>query len=422
MFILRSLQAAKFDALVKVVIQTNPFYTQKLNAAGFTRGQPPKLIDIDDIPYTTKQEFATDQETNPPFGTNLSFPPEHYSRMHQTSGTTGRPLYWLDTIDSWDWWLGCWMEIYEAACVTADDRVFVAFSFGPFIGFWTAFEAGERLGALMLSGGGLSSKQRLETMRELQATVLICTPTYALRLAEVARQEGIALTDIPIRVSIHAGEPGASIPNVRTRIETAWGAPCVDHAGATEIGAWGYSCGVDNHMHINEAEFVAEVIDPHTLEPGTISDGAQRGELVLTNLGRVGSPVIRYRTGDLVELLRTPCECGRSTAHLRGGVLGRIDDMMVVRGINVFPTALENIVREFDEIDEFEVAVRQTAQMADLQIRIEVTAENPGLVRDELGRRVHDKLNLKPSVELVEQQTLPRYELKAHRFKTEKQE
>ncbi len=408
----------KFQALMERVMRDNPFYRAKYEPLGFSARRPPTFDELPHLPFTLKSELIDDQQRHPPFGRNLTFPLSRYTRVHQTSGTTGRPLRWLDTAESWQWWLDCWQEIYRAAEVSPDDRIFVAFSFGPFIGFWTAFEAGQRLGALVMPGGGLSSKQRLETLLENDATVLVCTPTYALRLAEVAKENGIDLASSAIRVTIHAGEPGASVPNVKSRIEAAWGARCVDHAGATEVGAWGYSCGERNHMHINEDEFIAEVIDPEThapVEPD--ADGVQRGELVLTNLGRVGSPVIRYRTGDLVELTRQPCPCGRPTAVLRGGVLGRIDHMFIIRGINVFPSALENLIRAFPEIEEFEVGVEHHRAMAELVIRIEVNGERPADVAAALQQHVHERLNLRPVVRVVDRGSLPRYELKARRFK-----
>ena len=268
------------------------------------------------------------------------------------------------------------------------------------------------------SGGGLSSKQRLETLLELDATVLVSTPTYALRLAELAAEEGYDLAASAVRLTIHAGEPGASVPNVRRRIEQEWGARCVDHAGATEMGAWGFSCGTETNMHVNELEFVAEVIDPETREPApTGPDGVQAGELVLTNLGRIGSPLLRYRTGDLVDLVRGGCPCGRHTAYLRGGVKGRIDGMVVVRGINVFPSALENIVREFPEIAEFEVTVERYQEMAELAVKIEVGGADPERTAGALRDRIHRQLSLRPRVAIAEPGSLPRYELKARRFK-----
>jgi phenylacetate-CoA ligase len=411
-------QASAFDELIREILAHNPFYREKLAAVGFAASRPLTLADLSRVPFTLKHELVEDQAAHPPFGRNLTYPIERYTRLHMTSGTTGRPMRWLDTPESWQWWLDCWKEVYRAAGVRADDRVFVAFSFGPFVGFWTAFEAGQQLGLLMLAGGGLSSKQRLETLLELEATVLVSTPTYALRLAELAAEQGYDLPASAVRLTIHAGEPGASVPNVRRRIEQVWGARCVDHAGATEVGAWGFGCGVGTNMHVNELAFVSEVIDPETLEPAPTDPGAmQSGELVLTNLGRAGSPLLRYRTGDLVDLVRGGCPCGRSTAYLRGGVKGRIDGMVVVRGINVFPSALENLVREFPEITEFEVTVERHHEMAELAVRIEVIGESPARTAQALQSRIHRQLSLRPRVDIAEAGSLPRYELKARRFK-----
>ena len=233
--------------MMEHVLGSNPFYQAKYSDLHV----PTPVITLGDIsalPFTEKSELVSDQERNPPYGTNLTHPVSAYTRVHQTSGTSGHPLRWLDTAEIWAWWLDCWVEIYKTAGVTSEDRLFIPFSFGPFIGFWAAFEAGPRLGALTIPAGGLTSEQRVEKLLEYEATVLVCTPTYALRLAQVARESGRDLADGPVRITIHAGEPGASLPNVRSQIESAWGAHCFDHAGATEVGAWGYGCGEGDHM------------------------------------------------------------------------------------------------------------------------------------------------------------------------------
>lgn len=414
-------QEAPLDSMLEQVLASNPFYQRKY-APHFTTDRPPTSADLSELPFTEKSELVEDQEANGPYGTNLTQPLPDYTRIHQTSGTTGTPLRWLDTPESWSWWLDCWVEVFRAAGVTREDRIFIPFSFGPFIGFWAAFEAGPRLGALTIPAGGLTSEQRVGKLLEYDATVLVCTPTYALRLAQIARDAGQDLRASAVRITLHAGEPGASLPNVKARIEHEWGAECFDHAGATEVGAWGYGCGHENRMHVNENAFVAEVIDPESLVPAPLSeDRTQRGELVLTNLGRVGSPVIRYRTGDLVELSRDPCPCGRSTAWLRGGVLGRVDQMVTVRGVNVYPAALDNIVRGHPMIDEYEAFVRTDRSMAELVLRIEIRHDGGDDGGDgaaeSLAADVHARLQLRPTVEVAEPGSLPRYELKSRRFK-----
>lgn len=417
----RSTQAQRFESLMRRVLAENPFYRNKYERAGVTAARPPRLQDLDQLPPTTKAELAADQELRPPFGSNLTWPPERYSRLHHTSGTTGRPLRWLDDPESWQALLDCWHQVYRAAAVDAADRVYIAFGFGPFLGFWTAFEAAQQLGALTIPGGGLGSQQRLRSMLDHEVTVLACTPTYALRLVETAREMELDLASSPLRVTIHGGEPGANIASVKSRLETAFGARCFDHAGATEVGPWGYGCGVDLNLHVNEREFVTEVLDPETREPvAPDADGVAAGELVLTTLRRVGSPVIRYCTGDFVRLTRRPCPCGRDDAVLLGGVLSRLDDMLIVRGVNVYPSALENVIRGLPEIGEFEIRVTQVRQMAELELRIEVPDGDASSVAESLRRRVREEFYLRPEVVLAEPGSLPRYEAKASRYRLDR--
>jgi phenylacetate-CoA ligase len=192
------------------------------------RRQPSDIKSLDDLgklPFTKKGELMDDQAANGPFGSNLTYPVEAYVRMHQTSGTTGVPLKVMDTHESWDWWGRCWGHVLAGAGVTASDRLFMAFAFGPFIGFWAAVEGARKIGAVMIPGGGRDSQQRLELMREAGATVLCCTPTYALRLAEVAHEIGFDISTIPMKATVHAGEPGANIPATKNRIQTATGPP-----------------------------------------------------------------------------------------------------------------------------------------------------------------------------------------------------
>ena len=400
-------QQSRLARLVSRVKQSNPFYQRKLST------------DAQSLPFTTKQELCRDQIEHPPYGSNLSHPPEEYTRAHQTSGTTGEPLRWLDTAESWQWWLDCWQEIYRMAGVDSDDRVFFAFSFGPFIGFWTAFEAAQQLGTLCIGGGGLDTDQRLRAIDQHSATVLVSTPTYALRLAQRATELEIDLASGSVQRCIQAGEPGASVASIRAGIESAWGARCYDHIGATELGAWGGSCGVENHVHILEEQFIAEVIDPNgnTLPKPTQAGAGRKGELVLTNLGRLGSPLIRYRTGDLVDLRADPCSCGRIEAYLEGGVLGRKDDMVVVRGVNIFPSALEGMVRQFPEIEEFQVQIRKHREMADLHFEIEVRGTERQQVAEALMQSIQQRIHIRPKVDLVPLGSLPRYEMKSRRFR-----
>jgi phenylacetate-CoA ligase len=388
------------------VLAGNAFYQHKL--ARFDARDLRGLDDLRSLPYTTKDELVTDQAEHPPYGTNLTYPLRDYVRLHQTSGTTGHPLKILDTTESWDWWADCWTTILRAAGVTSDDVVFLAFSFGPFIGFWSAYEGAKRASTLVVPGGGQTSAQRLRTILSTEATVLICTPTYALHLAEVAREQGMNIRSSAVRVTIHAGEPGASVPNVRRRIEDAWEARCYDHIGMTEMGAFGFTCLDQESVHVNEAEFIAEILDPATGEP--VAEG-QRGELVLTNLGRWGSPALRYRTGDVVQRGACRCGCGRTYLTLPGGVLGRADDMLVIRAVNVYPSSIEDALRAIPEVQEFRITVFKDGELDEIALEVECPEE--AVPRVEAALR--QALSLRVPVRAVPAGTLPRFELKARR-------
>jgi len=357
-----------------------------------------------------------DQADHPPYGEILTWPLSRYSRLHQTSGTSGRPLRWLDTPESWQWLLHCWEMMYRIAGVGPGDRLFFAFSFGPFLGFWTAFETAARLGYLCLPAGGMSSGARLRFLEDNQATVVLCTPTYAVRLAEVATETGVDLASFGVRMVIVAGEPGGSIPATRSRIAAAWGARVFDHWGMTEVGALGIECPENAAgLHLLETECWPEVIDPVTCEP--VLPG-QLGELVLTNFGRWGSPLIRYRTGDLVRVDPGPCPCGRSLIRLAGGILGRADEMIYVRGNNLYPSALEAILRRFPEVAEYRVEVDQSGSLPVVRVEVEPAhAEMAKSVAERVDRVIRDELLFRAEVRTVAPGSLPRYEMKAQRFK-----
>ena len=406
----RARQWARLQALARAMLPANRFIADKWRAAGITR--PEDLRDWSDfarLPFTLKSELMADQAAHPPFGRNLSLPLDRYVRVHQTSGTTGTPLRWLDTEESWAWWLRCWGFVLRGAGLGPGDRIFFPFSFGLFVGFWAGFEGARVLGALAIPGGGQDTAQRLATLESLGVTAVCCTPSYALHLAQAARERGLDLARLGIRATVHAGEPGAGIPTVRARIEEGWGARAYDHAGMTEMGAYGYECAAQDGLHVNESEFIAEVIDPATGAP------APAGELVLTNLGRTGSPVLRYRTGDRVCVASSPCPCGRTFLRLAGGILGRVDDMLIVRGVNVFPGALEGIVRRFP-VDEFMIEVYRRREMDEVRLLVEVADGDGG----DLARRVQEAVRIELGIRVeavpVPARSLPRWELKARRL------
>jgi phenylacetate-CoA ligase len=401
--------------MIGAILPTNRFYSKKLAAAAIDPRRVRTAEQLQTLPFTTKQELLDDQATHPPYGSYLTYPLQRYCRLHQSSGTAGVPLRWLDTPESWEWFLGCWRTIYKTIGLRRDDRLFFPFSFGPFLGFWGAFEGAARLGNLCLPGGGMTSAARLHFMLDHRATVVACTPTYALRLAEVAAEERIDLAGSPVRALVVAGEPGGSIPATRARIEAAWGAGVFDHTGMTEIGALGIEC-IENPggVHLIETECIAEVIDPQSTQP--VPPGAN-GELVLTNLGRWGSPLIRYRTGDLVRADTDPCPCGRAWLRLNGGILGRVDDMLIIRGNNVYPGAVEELLRGISQVAEYRCTVAASGALNALRIEVEPTNEQSAepLVR-RVSRAFQDRFHFRADVHAVPRGSLPRFEMKARRW------
>jgi phenylacetate-CoA ligase len=414
---LAAAQGRRLAQLLLAIYGRNPFYTRKLDRAGIDVRALRLPDDLATLPLTTKAELNADQAANPPWGTALTEPIEKYTRYCQTSSTTGRPLRWIDTNENWQWMLECWKAVYRGAHVGPGDRVFFPFSFGPFLGFWAGFEAGHQIGVHCIPGGGMSSQIRLAIIEAVGATVVCCTPTYALRLAEIAAHEHPerSLAASTVRLLIVAGEPGGSIPATRARIERSWGARVIDHHGLTEVGPVSFECwDAPGFLHVNEGEFIAEVLDPASGQP--VADGAH-GELVLTNLGRTASPVIRYRTGDIVVRRSDPCVCGRTWARLEGGILSRVDDMVNIKGVNVYPVGIESVVRRFAEVVEFRSIVSPVGSMRSLRMEIEVTPEADGAtVASKVAYQLREALGLSVGVHTVAPGTLPRFEMKASRF------
>ncbi|HSG72085.1 MAG TPA: AMP-binding protein [Planctomycetaceae bacterium] len=422
---LRSIQLEKLSAMLRELSAANAFWTQRFEAVGLDPAALSTWDEFQRIPFLTKSELVADHQAHPPYSRNLTYPLTHYSRMHQTSGTTGKPLRWLDTPASWDWFMDCWKMIFDLVGLTPEDRLAFPFSFGPFIGFWAAFEGANRLGNLCLAGGGMSSQARLQMILDNEATFVCCTPTYAMRLAAVAEEEGIDLANSPVRGVVVAGEPGGNIPAIRKKIERAFGARVFDHWGMTEIGSLAVeSVQYNSGLYMLETECIAEIVDRESggpVEPGEL------GELVITNLGRWGSPLIRYRTGDLVREDISESPDGRCLMRLAGGILGRADDMMTIRGNNVFPSSVDAILREFEQVAEYRMNFTTRREMNHLQIEVEPVAEIAGSpaerdLIDSLGRTIKDRLNFQAEIVPVAPETLPRFELKGRRFHRESEE
>jgi phenylacetate-CoA ligase len=401
----------RLRGLLREILPHNAFYAAKL--ARFPHAT--RITSLDDLaewPFTFKDELveAAAASGQP---VNLTWEPGRYVRYHQTSGTHGRPLPVFDTADDWAWWMECWRTILDRGGVTAGDRVLVASSFGPYVGFWSGFEAAVSRGAMGIPTGGLTSLARLELIRSLRATVLLATPSYALHLAEVAADHKIDTRRLGIRLVIVAGEPGGSVRTTRGRIAAAWAADVLDHAGATEVGPWGVGDLHGDGIDVIEDWFHPEFL---SLANGGPAQPGELAELVLTTLGRSGAPLIRYRTGDLVRptwASDADVAAGASAwARLSGGILGRTDDMLVVRGVNVFPHAIDEIVRGFPEVIEHRLTVSTRESLDELSLAIEDRLDDP----DRVARELQIRLGLRVAVQAVPIGSLPRFEGKGRRI------
>lgn len=405
---LAALQQQKLVAMLSAILPSNRFYAEKLkdlDLAHLAQAVTPQ--NWSKLPFTTKDELAaTVPQTGLP--ANLTYPIPDYIRFHRTSGTRGTPMPVLDTKADWEWWLETWQYVFDVAEVTSADRVMMAFSFGPFIGFWSAHDAAVARGLMVIPSGGMTTLARLDLLRSANVTMMFSTPSYALHMAEVAAQQNIDLHKLSVRKIVVSGEPGGSLPSTRKRISELWNARIIDHAGASEIGPWGYPDPLDRGLRITESEFLAEFVVPGQQTPATPGEPA---ELILTSLGRWGSPVIRYRTGDIVNPVMTLSESNHFVL-LDGGIVGRADDMVVIRGVNIFPSSIDEILRSFSTVTEYRVTAEKVQAMDRLVVEVEDSQTAPDTIAQQLQLRLGLKIDVKP----VAAGSLPRFEGKGKRF------
>jgi phenylacetate-CoA ligase len=423
---LRRLQGVRLQELVARAWRDSPFHRRALEQAGVTPEQVRSVDDLARLPFTTREAWMECQRRTPPFGDMLARPVERAVRYHTTSGTTGRtPLRVLDGRADWKWIAECWCYGFHGFGIRAEDRVFFAFSYGTFIGFWGAHYACEKMGCLVLPSGNMTTEQRVGLIADMQATVVCATPTYALRLAQEARERGVDLVNGAVKRLILSGEPAGSIPATKRLIEEQWGAKAADTAGMTEIGTiMMFECEKQpGGTHILEDQVIEEVIDPET---GREVAYGEQGERVVTSFGRGMIPLIRYRTRDLVlKVPHTRCTCGRTFDLYDGGILGRVDDMLLVRGTNVYPRAVEAIVREHVAVDEFQIRLTTVEGIRDeIEVRCEVRPGHEAQwpkVRERLAADLAAAIE-GLSIPVVEapRGSLPRFELKAKRVKDER--
>ncbi|MBT7887971.1 MAG: AMP-binding protein [Deltaproteobacteria bacterium] len=416
---LENLQLSLFKRRLQYVYNNSPMYRRKYDQVNITPDDIQTLDDIRKLPFTEKEDLRESQEKLPPWGDFVCIPPEEGVRVFQTTGTTGKPVKILLNNNDWEkHFYRQFMHHMHGYGITSHDKLYVPFNYGLHIAWWGLQAAFERAGVMVIPGGGLSSENRLKSMLEYKATVICGTPTYMLYLGETARRMGISLRETDIRILIVAGEPGANVPATKKSLEEMWGATCYDDIGSSEISNFGYECREQKGTHVIESMFYVESLDPETLQP--VADG-EVGEMVITNLITETAPLIRFRIKDLVRLDRSPCDCGRTFLRLNGGILGRTDDMFQFAGINIFPSALENYIREIVEFsDEYQIIIPRQGRGNHLLIKVEPTETSLTLAELQVAKkRLIEKIKLNmtitPEVEIVETGELPRFEAKAKR-------
>ena len=419
---LRALQLRKFKRIFEWAYENSRFHRSLYDAAGIKPEDIRSFEDIHAVPKVEKSMMRDIQRKDPfPYGDALCVPLEEVAEFRQTSGTTGQPVYQPDTWQDWEWWAECWSFILWAQGYRPTDRVFIPFGYNVFVAFWAGHYGAEKLGCEVVPGGVLDTKARILKIQELQATAMMATPTYVLGMADTARNKmGIDPTTLSINKITCAGEPGAGIPSTKKRIEDAWGAKVFDHAGATEIGAWSFECADQPHgMHVNEGFFLVEIED---LETGKIiEEPGKRGKMIITALDRQAQPCVRFDSKDIIEWDADPCSCGRTFRLIKGGVVGRSDDITKVKGVLLAPSAIEEVVRSIDGLgDEFEVVVDKVGDVDRIALKVELMPGAENRKNDIEGRLVDQlriKTNLRYNLSFHDYETLPRYEVKAKRFK-----
>ncbi|MBI2829960.1 MAG: phenylacetate--CoA ligase family protein [Chloroflexi bacterium] len=419
---LQKLQLRKFQNIFRWAYEHSKFHRRLYRDAGLEPGDIKSFDDIRKVPKIEKSMMREIQGKDPyPYGDMLCVPLEKVTEYHQTSGTTGQPIYQADTWQDWEWWAEAWAYILFAQGYRDQDRVFLPFGYNVFVAFWAAHYGAEKVGCEVVPGGTLNTEARILKMQELRATAMMATPTYVLGMADTARSKlGIdPATALQIKKITVAGEPGGSIPETRRRMEEAWGAKVYDHVGATEIGAWSYECTHQCGVHVNEALFLVEIEDIDTGIP--ITQPGKKGKMVITALDRMGQPCIRFDSKDIIEWSADECECGRTFRLLKGGVSGRTDDLTKVKGVLLSPTSIEEAVRGIPELsNDYEVIVSKEVDIDNIRLRVEIMPgqkHNIETVRARLVDQLRLKTNLGYDLEFCDYGTLPRYDVKARRFK-----
>lgn len=417
------LQLKKFRRIMGWAYERSRFHRSLYQSAGVRPEDIRSIEDVRAVPKVEKSMMLSVQRKDPfPYGDALCVPLEEVTEFRQTSGTTGQPVYQPDTWQDWEWWSECWATLLWAQGYRPRDRVFLPFGYNVFVAYWAGHYACEKIGCEVVPGGVLDTKARVLKMQELKATAMMATPTYVLGMADAAltKLHMNPAVDLDVRKITCAGEPGALVPATKKRMEDAWNARVYDHAGATEIGAWGFECEAQpGGLHVNEAMFLAEIEDVETGE--AITEPGRFGKLVITALDRIAQPCIRFDSKDIVQWSNETCDCGRSFRLVPGGVVGRADDITKVKGVLLAPSAIEDVVRSIPGLgNEYEVVVEKRGDIDHILLKVELTEEAEPQAKEleaRLQTELRVKTNLGYEIQIHPFGSLPRYEVKAKRFK-----
>ncbi|MBV9408725.1 MAG: AMP-binding protein [Candidatus Eremiobacteraeota bacterium] len=414
----------KIQALMVWAWERAPFYRARWRDAGLEPGDVRSLDDFARVPTITKADLRADQAAHPPFGSYLCVEPREVARVHGTSGTSGRPTAFAWTRDDYARIAEAHARIMWSFGLRPSDLVFVGSIFSLYVGSWGTLAGVERLGAASFpfgAGAPGMTLQALSWMQQMRPTAFYGTPSYALRLAEAARAEGIDPRGLGLRLMFFSGEPGAGIPATKHLIEATFGVACIDSGSMGEVTPWMNiaECAHRTGMHLWQDLVYAEVLDPQTLRP--LPYGAT-GTPVYTQLERRGQPMIRLVSGDLAEWTDAPCPCGRTYPRFPRGIVGRIDDMLVIRGENIYPSAIEEALRAFAEVGtEFEIVVTRPRALDELTVRVELVAPcDEDALRERIVARMKRQLGIRPEIAFAPAGTLARTDLKSRRVRDER--
>ncbi len=418
----------RLQAVVRWAWERSRFYRDRWTAAGVHPDHLRTLEDLGRFPVVTKAELRREQAEYPPFGRYLCIDRSEVARIHGTSGTTGKPTAFAVGKDDWPRIANAHARIMWGMGLRPGDTIFLASFFSLYLGSWGALAGGERLRATCFPfGAGVPGQTRLAVrwLLDTRPTAFYGTPSYALHLAQVAAGEGVDARDFGLRVMVFSGEPGAGIPATKRQIEETFGARCIDSGSMAEMTPWmtNAECEFRCGMHLWQDIVYCEVCDPRTFVP--VAYGGE-GTPVYTHLERTSQPMIRLASGDLTRWVDDPCECGRTYPRLPGGILGRLDDMCIVRGANIYPSAVEEVLRTIEGFGgEFQMVISRERAMDELVIRVEYTqdvarhaAVAPGTLealRERIGARLRSVIGIRPVVRLEPPGTLPQTEFKARR-------